>query len=445
MDETTYSFDRDFLERALSIFVQDRDFLLGYRKAVSHTYFKDEDLFTVAQAILSAFDKHTTVPDEVALRHLLKRKLEGSKSAIDLGELYDLVGRIYSFDLAGCKDIVLTDVLEFGKVQGFANGIRGALGLIPFRKYDEALQSIVDGYEVDTNRLDSGNFHRNTIRARMAWRKRTADGLVRTGIRALDQGLGGGLAGKQLTVILGGTSVGKTTACVVFACGAVKQNVPVLFFSLELDEFRIGDKIDSNLSGIKTNMLVGSEKQLKKKLAEHYRSVHSDIYVSWHEPLTASIHDLRAEYIQIKRTRNFDPGLIIIDTPDLCKPLIHRKQKHEWLEDTYTALFAWAGKDNVPIVVTSDIKAEFMDQACITRNMAGGSYEKVKKADNVIGLGQSIEMRQKDVDDGHFKIFVNFDKVRSGEAGKLLETKVYPETASWFPVGLVGIDEVKKK
>ena len=66
----------------------------------------------------------------------------------------------------------------------------------------------------------------------------------------LDKITNGGISPKTLTVLLGGTGVGKTLVKTHFASQYMKQGLDVLYITMEMAEERIAERIDANLMDI---------------------------------------------------------------------------------------------------------------------------------------------------------------------------------------------------
>ena len=66
----------------------------------------------------------------------------------------------------------------------------------------------------------------------------------------LDKITGGGISPKTLTVLLGGTGVGKTLVKTHFASQYLRQGKNVLYITMEMAEERIAERVDANLMDV---------------------------------------------------------------------------------------------------------------------------------------------------------------------------------------------------
>jgi replicative DNA helicase len=359
-------------------------------------------------------------------------------------ELKELVTRIYKLPLKNDIELVRKDVMDFGQRAAARVAREKCHQYILQRDYAKAQQIYAELANLLEPEGERGRFHDDTIMERVAWRKKVKENRIPTGMRVIDRDvLGGGLAPGWVVVLLGGSNVGKTTGVVNFMYGAVTAGFDVLGISTELQRMWIDDKLDARISGIPSQDMIVREKRLVEKLKLYYAKTKARYHTHSFEPGTATVSGIREYYNELKR-EGFFPKLICIDTPDLLKSALRYQKRHEALEEIYTSIFAWATAEQVPIVVTSDIKQDRLNKRLIGREDAGGSYEKIKKADVVIGLGQDAELRQKDEVEEINRIWANFDKVRTGAGvGKVVLVEVKGAYSQWQAIRVLESHESK--
>ena len=81
----------------------------------------------------------------------------------------------------------------------------------------------------------------------------------------LDKITGGGISPKTLTVLLGGTGVGKTLVKTHFASQYLRQGKNVLYITMEMAEERIAERVDANLMDVELNDLHRMPKDMFEK------------------------------------------------------------------------------------------------------------------------------------------------------------------------------------
>lgn len=451
-NKETYTFSEGMRLRALSLFVKDLDFLKNYRRVVDPQFFDLASERVVAEGIMTLYDENFCAPSRVLLKdhlgfHLPKKDAKGKPDpalAITAGpEVAALVKSIYRLDISQDLETVRKKVLHFGKRSAMKVALRQAAQFAKMFEDDKAAQVMAEAAAIDRPEGEKGAFHDETIEARISWRKRVKEMRIPTGMGPIDEILGGGLAPGWVVVLLGGTNVGKTTGCVNFMHGAATAGFNVLGVSTELARMWMDDKLDARITGIPSNEMLEREKALRKKLRIYYEKHRGRYHTHYYEPGSATVRDIRNYYQELKRG-GFRPDVVVIDTPDLLKAALRYNKPHERLEEIYMSLFAWAGSEQVPIVVTSDIKQDRLNKRLIGREDAGGSYEKIKKADVVIGLGQDKKLREKDEIEEISQIWANFDKVRMGAAGKVVLIKVKGAYSKWHAERILEPREVRE-
>lgn len=174
-----------------------------------------------------------------------------------------------------------------------------------------------------------------------------------------------GFKKKDLIILAGRPSMGKTALVLNFAMNVAKRNIPVLMFSLEMDSEQIGDRIvigelfkHRDHSG---NPLITSYEYNTKLNDESKISTALGVFNSLNE-LPIMIVDkrglgtmeIRAKARKIK-TQHPDLGLIVIDYLQLIKPPDSSKSWALVVGDAVRELRDLAGELDVPIILLSQL------------------------------------------------------------------------------------------
>jgi replicative DNA helicase len=175
-----------------------------------------------------------------------------------------------------------------------------------------------------------------------------------------------GFKKKDLIILAGRPSMGKTSLALNFAANVAKRQIPVLIFSLEMDDEQIGDRLvlgelfryrdrDGNFlipSAQYATKL--SEEQLK--LTEKVYSELYDLPIQIVDQRGLTSLDIRAKARKIKATCP-NLGLVVIDYLQLIRPAENDKYKSWALQvgDIVRELRDLAGEINVPIILLSQL------------------------------------------------------------------------------------------
>ncbi len=174
-----------------------------------------------------------------------------------------------------------------------------------------------------------------------------------------------GFKKKDLIILAARPSMGKTAFAMNMAMNVVKRNIPVLMFSLEMDDEQVGDRIIlTELFRYKEEdgfEITSAEYQTKLSDQQFARaqSVFNELYelpfiIVDKRGLTSA--EIKAKARKIK-TEYQDLGLIIIDYLQLIKPGLHGANRN-WaliVGEIVRELRDLAGELDVPIVLISQL------------------------------------------------------------------------------------------
>jgi replicative DNA helicase len=219
---------------------------------------------------------------------------------------------------------------------------------------------------------------------------------IKTGLFALDDIIGG-LGKSELITLFAFSSVGKTTLALQMAINAMKQNKKVLFFSLEMSEEQLIERLNANLCSISSKDLrIGNLKDndwAEVTKATDYLCNNGLLKICRNNTLDEIIAKIQLEKLKSNVDVVFIDYIGLIETPreerrDLQIANITRKLKQ------------LSGSANIPIVILAQAKQS-------TNGKNGGSYkphEKIsetdigesgaiyKDSDKVIAMYRNIEL-----------------------------------------------------
>ena len=175
-----------------------------------------------------------------------------------------------------------------------------------------------------------------------------------------------GFKKKDLIILAGRPSMGKTSLALNFALNVAKRHIPVLIFSLEMDDEQIGDRLVlSELFHYRDkdgNFLVSSS-QYATKLTDEQLEVTQKVYSELYELPIQIVDqrgltslDIRAKARKVKAACP-NLGLVVIDYLQLIRPAEENKNKSWALQvgDIVRELRDLAGEIDVPIILLSQL------------------------------------------------------------------------------------------
>ena len=176
----------------------------------------------------------------------------------------------------------------------------------------------------------------------------------------LDKITSGGISPKTLTVLLGGTGVGKTLVKTHLASQYLKQNMNVLYITMEMSEERIAERIDANLMDIDIGDLhILPKDNFQQKLDKMNIGT---LVIKEYPTAGAHVGNFRALIRELKIKKGFTPQVIILDYLNICS-----SSRVKWAANMNTYIYiksiaeevrGLAVECNVPIITSSQLNRE---------------------------------------------------------------------------------------
>jgi replicative DNA helicase len=176
----------------------------------------------------------------------------------------------------------------------------------------------------------------------------------------LDKITNGGIAPKTLTVLLGGTGVGKTLVKTHLASQYIKQGMNVLYITMEMSEERIAERVDANLLDMDIGDLHMLSKDDFKKRLDKLKI--GELVVKEYPTAGAHVGNFRALLRELKIKKNFTPQVIILDYLNICS-----SSRVKWAANMNTYIYiksiaeevrGLAVECNVPVITSSQLNRE---------------------------------------------------------------------------------------
>lgn len=207
----------------------------------------------------------------------------------------------------------------------------------------------------------------------------------------------GGYKKKTLNIIQAGINVGKTTFLIWLASEAVKAGMNVLYFTLEIDEKTVHERVDTTLMGCTFNSLrnfTRDEYLNRVKLAKS--KTEGSLIVKEYPTDTANVNHFRHIISEAKMKKGFVPDLIIVDyLTIMCSAKLSNTARGN-SDLYYTAvaseLRALAQENDVPIWTASQLTRSGQTSDNVNITDGGLSLGIAKTADFMFALMQPEEL-----------------------------------------------------
>lgn len=142
----------------------------------------------------------------------------------------------------------------------------------------------------------------------------TVEDRIEFDIDALNKVTGGGLPRKSMMILMGGPGGGKSLTMCHIAASAYRAGRRVLYISLEMGEFRIGERFDANLLRTPISGLRAIPKELFLKQIKRVQTQTTGLLKVKEYPTTmGSVNHIRHLLTELKMKQKFVPDLIVVD------------------------------------------------------------------------------------------------------------------------------------
>ena len=221
----------------------------------------------------------------------------------------------------------------------------------------------------------------------------------------------------QLVTVGAKTGVGKSVFAIMTAIAAIKANKSVLFFSLEMSQNEIFDRIYANMSAVELNKIKSGEldSDEERRIMETSKELEKAKFTVDADP-KATI-----DYIRSKASRKQQSAegldLIIVDYLQLISPSGRYNSRQEFVADLSRNMKLMAKTLDIPVMILVQLNRQKSDaeddRPTLDQIRESGAI--AQDSDIVIFLH-----REKDIDNKVPQTLVMLEKNRSGESNKTI-------------------------
>jgi len=314
-----FSFDVGFQKSLLRLLCEDYAFGIRAYKFLRPEFFEHEILGWVFSCIVRHVESYGAPPSVHAIQQMALQ-VEPSSSHL-YATVVDQIRQADLRDTAWLRD----EVLEFVRRNLFVRALQDVKNLYnsgdTTKAYDLAMEQMQAVNRVTWEPEDRSNYTEELDDRLLENRKLAAVGdAVPTGFPTIDHILNGGLHVGELGIWLAYAKIGKTTMLLQHGMAAVKRVVPTLHVVLEGSRRLVENRYDAAFTGELYANIKGGEMS-----PSNYRLIHQEfewlksmLYIrSYVEKWDVNILDIEEELAVLKKSRGFEPRLIIIDYADL--------------------------------------------------------------------------------------------------------------------------------
>ena len=391
MSNEVKEYSVDLQKLFLEFLVSDKELLSRCQNVLEGSYFT-RSLQATAEFIKEYAGKYSDCPT-----------IEQIKAVTDT-EL-----RVIPGEAASHKEWFLTEFEQFARHKALEKAILTSADLLDKQRYGEVEKLIKDASNIGLPKSFGTDYYADPMGRLMLLKNQ--NGGTSTGWTTIDSKLYGGFNRGELNIFAGGSGAGKSLFLQNLALNWSQQGLNGVYFSLELSEGLCSMRMDAMLMGIATKDIykniddVDLNIKMKGKKAGRLQIVQ----------LTAGItvNDLKSWIKEFQIQHNNKIDFVVVDYLDLMTPVsVKISAENTFIKDKYVSeeLRAMAVQGGFLFCTASQLNRGAVESVEFDHSHISGGLSKIQTADNVIGIFNSMTMRERG------RVQLQFMKTRSSSA-----------------------------
>lgn len=391
MSDEIKEYSTDLQKLFLEFLVSDRELLSRCQNVLDDSYFS-RGLQETAKFIKDYANKYSDCP---TLEQI---------SAVTGTELRSVPGEASSH-----KEWFLTEFEQFARHKALEKAILKSADLLDKQRYGEVERLIKDASSIGLPKSFGTDYYADP-RARLLELK-NKNGGTSTGWKAVDAALYGGFNRGELNIFAGGSGAGKSLFLQNLALNWSYLGLNGVYFSLELSEGLCSKRMDSMVTGVEAKEIYRNLDEVVDKVLIKGKTAGKIQLVQ----LTAgvNVNDLKSwlKEFQIQTGKPID--FVVVDYLDLMMPAGQKISVADlFIKDKLVSeeLRAMAVQGQYLFCTASQLNRGAVESVEFDHSHISGGLSKIQTADNVIGIFNSITMRERQ------RVQIQFMKTRSSSA-----------------------------
>jgi replicative DNA helicase len=307
----------EFRHSVLSLMMVSDQFAATASSIIQPRFFDVPAEQHLCRFILELYREYHKPPKKLAIRDRAYEYLNKSKHLQRQLEEFDLLlDAVCDLDEAAASQAsyIQTRIVEFCKEQALKEAILKSVDYIQAGKLTEILPSIQKAMSVGADLDGRGIYMLEDADSRETVEE--VRNVISTGIEWMDAPMKGGLARRELCIVMAPPNVGKTTVLINLGSGLLKNRHKVAHFTCEMGQGIVRGKYDQAFLK-KTDDQLKLDTDGRKALAEWMKKLRknlkADVYIKDFPPHRLTIEGLKAHLLLMKHRDGFEPDAVIID------------------------------------------------------------------------------------------------------------------------------------
>lgn len=377
---------------------------------VKDEYFEFPSHQKMFAVIIEFFLNYKKLPTDDQLLEETKKVMASNEL---FGDYRDELEAINSLDEKSIdnQEYYLDLVEEFAKEQAVKDAILKSVDHLKKKNFGAIEDEVRSAFSVNRN-VDLGTDYFSGIKER--WERLNSAQLVpkfRTPFETLNEALDGGLAHKEMAMVVAPPGVGKSLFLANQAARSVLDGHNVLYVSLEMAEDRVAQRLDSIFTRIQQCELSNRVEDIEERLniiSKQWED-RGKLVVKEFPTKRLSVTGLRAFLNQLKNYEDFTPDVIIVDYLELMKT-DREMAEYQGQERLAQELRGVASEYGCLVWTATQTNREGKKVNIITDAELADSYGKIRVCDLVFSINQT----EQEFDKGSARLYLM--KSRNGRA-----------------------------
>lgn len=376
-------FGRPFQESLVHNILHDRPFADQIGEVLDFNFFDVKYLRFLTKEIYDYKRQYDFYPSEDVLSTILNNHYPINKAeppAINV-QIHKFFDKIRNKEPHKNEEtFVKENALDFCKKQVLKKAILKADDLIETHSFNNIEKVIKEALKLGADNDFGYDYHLDVEKRFEADHRQ----VIPTKHEELNKLIGGGLGRGELGIILGGSGVGKSQLACDFVGFPVSQGYNGVYYTMELRDTVIGQRVDANITGIDVDDLISR----KSDVLEIIKNVPGKLIIKEYPPKRATVTTLE-RHLEKLIMSDIYPDIVIVDYGDLLLGQSPNGEIRHNLGNIFEDLRGMAKVYNVAVWALTQSNRQGSQVAVLTMDYIAEAFNKVFCADVVLGLSKS--------------------------------------------------------
>lgn len=381
----------DLQKLFLEFLISDKELMARCQNVLDSTHFA-RSLQEAAEFVKKYATDHSNVPTAAQIK------------AVTGTDLTDRTGQV-----EGHREWFLDEFEQFARHKALEKAILASADLLDKQRYGEVERLIKEASSVGLPKSFGTDYYADPMER--LTKLKNQNGGTSTGWKTIDDKLYGGFNRGELNIFAGGSGAGKSLFLQNLALNWSFLGLNGVYFSLELSEGLCSMRMDAMQLGMATKDIYKNIDEVDMKIRIKGKTAGKIQIVQ----LTAgvTVNDLKSwlKEFQIQHNRKID--FVIVDYLDLMMPASQKISVADlFIKDKLVSeeLRAMATQGQYLFCTASQLNRGAVESVEFDHSHISGGLSKIQTADNVIGIFNSVTMRERQ------RVQLQFMKTRSSSA-----------------------------